>query len=43
MNVLPPNISRPLPKPDPALETGESAEASPGASPSAELAQGSDS
>ncbi|HEX5006971.1 MAG TPA: glycosyltransferase family 9 protein, partial [Hyphomonadaceae bacterium] len=42
MNVLPPNISRPEPKPEPAPETGESADIPPDAS-SAELAQGSDS
>jgi ADP-heptose:LPS heptosyltransferase len=43
MNVLPPNISRPLPKPDPAPEGEDAAEAPPDAGPSAELAQGPDS
>ena len=41
MNVLPPNISRPLPKPDPDPEAAESADVPPDAS--AELAQGPDS
>ncbi len=43
MNVLPPNISRPTPKPDPEPELAESAEAAPGADSSAELAQERDS
>jgi ADP-heptose:LPS heptosyltransferase len=43
MNVLPPNISRPVPKPDPEPETAESAEAVLGADSSAELAQERDS
>jgi ADP-heptose:LPS heptosyltransferase len=42
MNVLPPNISRPVPKPDPEPEGVESADPPPDA-PSAELAQGPDS
>jgi ADP-heptose:LPS heptosyltransferase len=43
MNVLPPNISRPVPKPDPEPELAESAEAAPDAGSSAELAQERDS
>jgi ADP-heptose:LPS heptosyltransferase len=43
MNVLPPNISRPVPKPDPAPEAAESADTPPEAGPGAELAQGPDS
>ncbi|HEY7799152.1 MAG TPA: glycosyltransferase family 9 protein [Hyphomonadaceae bacterium] len=42
MNVLPPNISRPVPKPDPEPEGVESA-APPADTPGAELAQGPDS
>jgi ADP-heptose:LPS heptosyltransferase len=43
MNVLPPNISRPAPKPDPAPEAAESDDALPGDGAGAELAQGPDS
>ena len=43
MNVLPPNIARPVPKPDPEQEAAESDAVPPDAGSGAELAQGSDS